>query len=66
MIEDLRTDVQCKSRDEVRAFVREAQATGADVMVMACLKCQIHFECALMDARLKDEIGIEMVDLATL
>jgi len=40
-----------------------ARATGADVMVTACLKCQIHFNCALMDTQLKDEIGIEMVDL---
>ena len=46
--------------------LREAKATGADMMVTACLKCQIHFKCALMDERLKDEIGIEMVDLATL
>ena len=46
--------------------LREAKATGADVMVTACLKCQIHFRCALMDEQLKDEIGIEMVDLATL
>jgi len=46
--------------------LREAQATGADVMVTACLKCQIHFQCALMDARLRNEIDIEMVDLATL
>jgi hypothetical protein len=35
-------------------------------MVTACLKCQIHFQCALMDAQLKNEIDIEMVDLATL
>ena len=46
--------------------LREAKATGTDVMVTACLKCQIHFRCALMDAQLKDEIGVEMVDLATL
>ena len=46
--------------------LREAKATGADVMVTACLKCQIHFKCALMGAKLKEEIGIEMVDLATL
>jgi len=46
--------------------LREAKATGADMMVTACLKCQIHFRCALMDEHLKDEIGIEMVDLATL
>jgi Fe-S oxidoreductase len=46
--------------------LREAKATGAEVMVTACLKCQIHFKCALMDERLKSEVGIEMVDLATL
>lgn len=46
--------------------LREAKATGADVMVTACLKCQIHFKCALMDAQLRGKIGIEMVDLATL
>jgi heterodisulfide reductase subunit D len=46
--------------------LREAKATGADAMVTACLKCQIHFKCALMDRQLADEIGIEMVDLATL
>ncbi len=46
--------------------LREAKATGAEAMVTACLKCQIHFKCALMDAQLKGEVGIEMVDLATL
>jgi heterodisulfide reductase subunit D len=46
--------------------LREARATGADVMVTACLKCQIHFRCALMDERLRGEVGIEMVDLAEL
>jgi heterodisulfide reductase subunit D len=46
--------------------LREAKATGANAMATACLKCQIHFKCALMDKQLKDEIGIEMVDLAEL
>lgn len=46
--------------------LREAKATGANVMVTACLKCQIHFKCALMDQQLKDEIRIEMIDLAEL
>ena len=32
----------------------------------ACLKCQIYFKRALMDAQLKDEIGIERVNLAML
>jgi Fe-S oxidoreductase len=42
--------------------LREAKATGAEVLVTACLKCQIHFKCALMDPQLKDEIGVEIVD----
>ena len=46
--------------------LREAKATGADAMVTACLKCQIHFKCALMDKQIADEVGIEMVDLAEL
>jgi Fe-S oxidoreductase len=44
----------------------EAKATGADAMVTACVKCQIHFKCALMDQPLKRAIGLEMFDLATL
>jgi Fe-S oxidoreductase len=46
--------------------LREAKATGAEMMVTACLKCQIHFKCALMDKQIADEVGIEMVDLAEL
>ncbi len=46
--------------------LREAKATGAEMLVTACLKCQIHFQCALLDRQLADEIGIEMIDLATL
>jgi heterodisulfide reductase subunit D len=44
----------------------EAKATGADLLVTACLKCQIHFKCALQDEELKDKIGLEMIDLAEL
>jgi Fe-S oxidoreductase len=46
--------------------LREAKATGAELMVTACLKCQIHFKCALMDAELRESAGMEMIDLATL
>ncbi len=44
--------------------LREAKATGANIMVTACPKCQVHFRCAMQDANLKDEIEIEMRDLA--
>lgn len=46
--------------------MREAQATGADILVTACLKCQIHFECALQDRDLSSEMHIQIQDLATL
>jgi Fe-S oxidoreductase len=44
----------------------EAQSTGATVLVTACLKCQIHFKCALQDRQLGAETSIEIKDLATL
>jgi heterodisulfide reductase subunit D len=46
--------------------LREAQATGAEVLVTACVKCQIHFRCALQDRELGQEITIEIKDLAAL
>jgi len=46
--------------------MREAQATGADVLVTACLKCQIHLECAMQDRELGRELHIQIQDLATL
>jgi heterodisulfide reductase subunit D len=44
--------------------LREAQATGADMLVTACIKCQIHFRCALQDRAMNAELGMEMKDLA--
>lgn len=44
----------------------EARATGAEVMVTCCPKCQIHFRCAMQDPNLKEDIEIEMRDLAEL
>jgi len=46
--------------------LREAKATGADLLVTACVKCQIHFKCAQDDAELEDELSIEIRDLTTL
>jgi heterodisulfide reductase subunit D len=46
--------------------LHEAKATGADLMVTACSKCQIHFKCALMDQELRQQSGIPMIDLAIL
>ena len=44
--------------------LREARATGAEVLVTACPKCQIHFRCAMKDPNLGSEIEIEMRDVA--
>jgi heterodisulfide reductase subunit D len=46
--------------------LKEARATGAQVLVTACVKCQIHFKCAQDDPALRQEIGIDIRDLATL
>ncbi len=46
--------------------LREARATGAELLVTACIKCQIHFKCAMQDQLLSDEMAIEIKDLATL
>ena len=46
--------------------LREAKATGANTLVTACVKCQIHFKCAQNDPILGDEIDIEIRDLTTL
>jgi Fe-S oxidoreductase len=44
--------------------LREARATGADILVTGCPKCQIHFRCAMNDPNLKGEIEIELRDVA--
>jgi Fe-S oxidoreductase len=46
--------------------LREARATGAGLLVTACIKCQIHFKCAMQDQLLADDIAIEIKDLAVL
>jgi heterodisulfide reductase subunit D len=46
--------------------LREARATGAEVLVTACPKCRIHFRCAMKDPSLEGEIAIEMRDVAEL
>jgi len=45
--------------------LQEARATGAEALVTACPKCQVHFRCAMKDPNLKDRIEIPLRDLAT-
>jgi heterodisulfide reductase subunit D len=44
--------------------LKEARATGADMMITSCAKCKIHFTCAMKDENLNNEISIEIKDLA--
>jgi Fe-S oxidoreductase len=46
--------------------LEEARSTGADLLVTACLKCQIHLKCAQNDPIRRDEINIEIQDMTTL
>lgn len=46
--------------------LQQAQATGANLLVTACVKCQIHFKCAQHDPAMAEKIDIEVRDLATL
>ena len=41
----------------------EAKSTGAETLVTACAKCQIHFKCALKDEKLNLDVGINIKDL---
>lgn len=43
--------------------LREARATGAEVLATACPKCQIHFSCAMKDPNLGGDVEIEMRDV---
>jgi Fe-S oxidoreductase len=44
----------------------QAGATGADILVTACPKCQIHFKCAQKNAENNDVCQIEIQDICTL
>jgi len=46
--------------------LKEAKATGAELLVTTCVKCQIHFKCAQEDPILGEKIAIEIRDLTTL
>jgi Fe-S oxidoreductase len=46
--------------------LREAKATGADLLITACPKCQIHFRCAISDEKVGQEARIGVEDLVVL
>jgi Fe-S oxidoreductase len=44
----------------------QAKSTGADVLVTACPKCQIHFKCTLRDETTPEDARIQVMDLVSL
>ena len=46
--------------------LRDAKKTGAETLVTACPKCQVHFRCAVKDPNLGEELDIAMRDVAEL
>jgi Fe-S oxidoreductase len=44
----------------------EARSTGAQRLVTACVKCQIHLKCAQNDPLHREELQLEIQDLTTL
>lgn len=46
--------------------LREAKKTGADLLVLSCPKCEIHFNCAMKDEKASEDAKIETVQLVTL
>lgn len=45
--------------------LREARATGADLLITSCLKCQIHLRCAQQDPEQGEDAAIKIRDLTT-
>jgi len=45
--------------------LREAKATGADLLVTSCVKCQIHLKCAQQDPERGQDIAMKIRDLTT-
>lgn len=46
--------------------LREAKQTGADVFVQTCPKCEIHFNCAMNDEHVGEDVKIKTIQLLTL
>lgn len=46
--------------------LKQAKATGSNILLTSCPKCQVHLRCAMEDPYLGDEIKMEMMDLTSL
>jgi len=45
--------------------LEQAHATGSDLVVTACPKCQIHLKCAMEDPFRREQLSIELMDLTS-
>ncbi len=45
--------------------LREAKATGAEILLTSCPKCQIHLKCAIHDPNLGEDLQIEIEDITS-
>ncbi|MCL2791162.1 MAG: hydrogenase iron-sulfur subunit [Desulfobulbus sp.] len=45
--------------------LEQAHATGSDLLVTACPKCQIHLKCAMEDPFRREQLQIELMDLTS-
>ena len=48
------------------ARLKEAKETEADLLVLSCPKCEIHFNCAMKDEKAGKQVKIETIQLVTL
>jgi heterodisulfide reductase subunit D len=46
--------------------LKEAKSTGAEILVTACPKCQIHFSCTQNAEGYPEELKLRIIDLTTL
>jgi heterodisulfide reductase subunit D len=48
--------------------LQEARATGAELLITACPKCQIHFRCTMQNKENREgpDMDIEVMDIANL
>ncbi len=46
--------------------LEQAHATGSDLLVTACPKCQLHLTCAMEDPFRREQLQMELMDLTSL
>lgn len=46
--------------------LKEAKSTGADLLITACPKCEIHFRCTMNDEKAGEEVKMEIKDVVSL